>query len=169
MSHAGGPALPLDAVGVDPVARLAARVLLLDDAERVLLFLGLDPGEPARGTWWITPGGGLDPGESPAQAAARELREETGLDLPPDALGASVHERTAEFVFDGRAYRQSEHFFLARVRTHTVDTAGFTPLEVAAVLASRWWAPAALRSTGDTVYPTDLADVLGRVAGGAWC
>jgi 8-oxo-dGTP pyrophosphatase MutT (NUDIX family) len=164
-----GAVLPLDAVGPDPVARRAARVLLLDAKQRVLLFLGLDPDEPGRGSWWITPGGGLDPGETPAQAAARELQEETGLRLPPGALGEPVHRRTAEFVFAGQAYRQSEEFFLARVDGHVVDTAGFTPLEVRAVLEHRWWTPAELAATREVVYPVDLAAVLAHAAGGAWC
>ena len=162
-------ALPLDAVGVDPVDRRAARVLLLDAQERVLLFHGTDPGDPARGSWWFTPGGGLDEGETPAQGAARELAEETGLRLPPEALGGPVHERVAEFVFDGQAYRQTEDFFLARCGVHDVDTGGFTALEVASVLDHRWWTPSALRSTPDVVYPLDLVAVLARVAGGAWC
>ena len=162
-------ALPLDAVGSAPVDRAAARVILLDGQERVLLFRGIDPAEPERGTWWITPGGGLDPGETPAQGAARELFEESGLRLAPQDLGTPVFERVAEFVFDGQAYRQAEQFFLARVEVHEVDTAGFTALEVAAVLEHRWWSAQELRSTDAVVYPAVLADVLARSAGGAWC
>ncbi len=164
-----GAALPLDAVGADPVERAAARVLLLDAEDRLLMFLGLDPAQPERGSWWITPGGGLDAGETAAQGAARELREETGLDLPAAALGDPVHERTASFVFHGQAYRQTEQFFLARVDRHAVDTGGFTALEVAAVLDHRWWAPEELRTTSEVVYPADLLEVLARVAGGRWC
>ena len=162
-------ALPLDAVGSDPVERVAARVLLLDAQQRVLLFRGVDPDSPERGTWWLTPGGGLDPGETAAQGAARELFEETGLRLDPAALGEPVHERVAEFVFDGQAYRQSEQFFLARVDAHDVDTAGFTPLEVEAMLEHRWWTAEELRTTDAVVYPQALAQVLARAAGGAWC
>ena len=44
-----------------PIDRRAARVLLLDAQDRLLLFLGRDPANAARGQWWFTPGGGLDP------------------------------------------------------------------------------------------------------------
>lgn len=35
---------------------------------------------------WALPGGRLEPGEKPAQAALREIREEIGLDLSPEAV-----------------------------------------------------------------------------------
>lgn len=44
--------------------RQAARVVLLDDRDRVLLFRGFDPADPDRGSWWFTPGDGIKPGES---------------------------------------------------------------------------------------------------------
>jgi len=52
------------------VQRYAARVLLLDEAGRVLLFRGGDPHRPEAGTWWFTPCGGLDAGETVEDAGA---------------------------------------------------------------------------------------------------
>ena len=52
--------------------RRGARVIVLAD-DRVLLEQDTDPGLPGV-HWWVTPGGGLDPGESFVAAGVRELR-----------------------------------------------------------------------------------------------
>ncbi|GAB2576849.1 NUDIX hydrolase [Kribbella endophytica] len=59
-----------------------AFVLLFDSSSRVLLrYADL----PARGGWDL-PGGHISPGETPHEAAVRELREETGWRLDESAL-----------------------------------------------------------------------------------
>ena len=146
-----------------PVARRAARVLLVDAGGRVLLFRGGDPAAPEAGTWWFTPGGGLDDGETHAEAAARELYEETGLRLEPSALGDPVLQHEVEFSFDGTLYAQAQEFFLARVDEHEVDTAGFSPLEVASVVEHRWWTLSELAATQERVFPIEIVDVLSRL------
>src|SRR5262249_25547154 len=60
--------------------RSAVRVVLQDEAGRVLLFRALLASRSAS-HWWELPGGGIDPGESYLQAAVREIREETGLEV----------------------------------------------------------------------------------------
>jgi 8-oxo-dGTP pyrophosphatase MutT (NUDIX family) len=151
-----------------PAGRAAGRVLLVDAADRILLFRGGDPARPGR-SWWFTPGGGLDPGESTAQGAARELREETGLAVDPARLGAPVHADVAEFSFAGVRYRQHQEFFLLRVPAWEVDTSGFTPLEVASMQQSRWWTLGELEATIEVVYPTGLAALLRGLLGGTAC
>jgi len=55
------------------VRHLTASAIVFDDHDRVLLVhhnkIGL----------WLYPGGHVDPNEDPAQAAQREVREETGI------------------------------------------------------------------------------------------
>ena len=147
-----------------PVNRRAARVLLLDDRDRVLLFRGGDPAAPEAGTWWFTVGGGVDPGESLVDAAARELFEETGLRCSPADLGEPVHEETSPFSFAGRVIVQRNTFFLLRVPSHEVDTVGFNQLENDSIVEHRWWPLGDLRTTADSVYPRCLVELLDRVA-----
>ncbi|MFI7605515.1 NUDIX hydrolase [Micromonospora sp. NPDC049366] len=142
--------------------RRAARVLLVDADDRVLLFAGRDPARPEH-RYWFTPGGGLRPGESPAVGAARELAEETGLRLDPAGLGEPIRRETVEFPFDGVWYRQEQDFFLVRVPGWEVDTAGFDDVERASVTGHRWWSVTDLAGTSDRYYPADLPGLLAEV------
>ncbi|GAB3158058.1 hypothetical protein GCM10027290_60550 [Micromonospora sonneratiae] len=142
--------------------RRAARVLLIDSADRVLLFQGTDPARPEH-RYWFTPGGGLDSGESSAAGAARELAEETGLRLAADELGEPVWQQVVEFPFDGRWYRQEQEFFLVRVPSWEVDTTGFDEVERASVHGHRWWTVEELDRTSERYYPDELPTVLRRV------
>lgn len=141
--------------------RRAARVLLVDGGGRVLLFRGFDPARPEH-RYWLTPGGGLDPDESPVEGAARELAEETGLRVHPDELGAPVWQETLEFTFDSRWYRQEQDFFLTRVPAWDVDTAGFDEVERASIDGHRWWTIEELELTAERIYPGELPAVLRR-------
>ena len=82
------------------VPRLAARVVLIDPAGRTLLFRGRDPGRPEAGTWWFPPGGEIEDGETPAEAARREVREETGVLL--EDVGEPV--RLRETIRDAKVW-----------------------------------------------------------------
>ena len=142
--------------------RRAARVLVVSTAGSVLLLRGGDPRRPEAGTWWFTPGGGLEDGESPEQAARRELAEETGLEHAD--LGDVVLERSIEFEFDGVVYEQTEDYFVIRTEPFELDNSGWSPLEVATVVEHRWWTVDELRTTREQVYPEGLADLLQRLS-----
>ena len=72
--------------------RLSARLLILDEAGRVLLFRFVYKRGPLAGQdFWGTPGGGVEDGETLEQAALRELVEETGLRR--ESVGSEVARR----------------------------------------------------------------------------
>jgi 8-oxo-dGTP pyrophosphatase MutT (NUDIX family) len=142
--------------------RRAARVILVDRADRTLLLRGGDPARPHL-HWWFTPGGGLDDGETPAQGAARELHEETGLRVEPAELGEPVWHQVTEYSYNNRRYRQEQDFYLLRVPEWQIDTAGFDAEEQLTIDAHRWWSAAELDATDELVFPENLADLLRRL------
>jgi 8-oxo-dGTP diphosphatase len=112
----------------------AASAVVVDGAGRVLLVKrGHDP---QKGRWSL-PGGRLEPGETPAQAAVRELREETGFDvvLERELWTVSVPYAVPPGTAPDRVYRV--HGFAAAVAGGSLrsgddaDEAGwFSPAEV---------------------------------------
>ncbi|MBX9246042.1 NUDIX domain-containing protein [Actinotalea ferrariae] len=146
--------------------RRGARVLLLDDAARILLVRGHDMDQPDR-SWWFTVGGGVDAGEAARDAAVRELFEETGLRLAAVDLVGPVAVRSATFAFLRRTVRQDEEFFLARVDgSAALTTDGWTEVERAFVDEVRWWDLDALEEVREEVFPVELVPLVRGLLGG---
>ena len=143
------------------VDRRAGRVLLVDRAGRALLLHGGDPARPGE-RWWFTPGGGLSGDETPAEGAARELFEETGLLVASAELGEPIWHEITEFSYDNRQYRQEQDFFLFRVAEWQVDTAGMDADEQMTITEHRWWSAAELDTSTEQIFPRGLASLLRR-------
>ena len=135
---------------LEPVARPAVRAFVLDRRDRTLLVQFRDgTGQ----TWWATPGGGADEGETLEQTIRRELAEEAGL--TEFELGPEIWTRDHTFAWYGLIYRQRERIHLVRVDEHepapTIDLAAEHVHEV------RWWTLAELDATEEELVPRSLA------------
>jgi 8-oxo-dGTP pyrophosphatase MutT (NUDIX family) len=113
-----------------PILRPAARVLLIDEQQRVLLLRAKVGADDV----WMTPGGALEPGETAEQAALRELREETGIESAE--LSPCVWTRTHRFEWGGQRYEQQERFFVARTEAPAITLDGCGEVELVSRMPS---------------------------------
>jgi len=142
--------------------RRASRVVIVGPGEQepeVLLFHDSDPGLDGS-RWWVTPGGGIDGDETPAQAAVREVREETGFVAAEADLVGPVAHRTVRHGYSDQVLEQEEWFFLLATPRFRVSTAGHTEDEQLTLKGSRWWPLSALAGSDDWIWPDRLLDLV---------
>lgn len=139
-------------------ARLASRVLVLDEHDRVLLFRAT---EPLTGKiFWLMPGGGLEPGESFEDAASRELHEETGLVAP---IGPCVWFRRHKHKWNGHDADQFEKFFIVKA-TSTEAISGPNPDNYTSNF--RWWSLDELTDSTEEFAPRRISHLFSTVLRG---
>jgi 8-oxo-dGTP pyrophosphatase MutT (NUDIX family) len=141
-----------------PVNRATSRILLFDRDRRFLLFLTKAP-DTSGVARWLTPGGGVDPGESHYQAAVRELEEETGLTMMD--LGEPVWSHDFVVEWDAADHDTGHAVFYAAVTdAFEPSDALWTDDERVEVLEHRWWTLDDLAATTDRFEPADLVSVI---------
>ena len=138
-----------------PKPRQAGRAILRDDAGRVLLIHFVLPNM----TFWATPGGGMEPGETPLAAAIREVREELGIAV---SLEGPVHRAVGIFEFEGVLIENTDIFFASRW-DGVPHLTGATETESAALIEARWWTSEEIEQTREAIFPRDLVEVLQRL------
>lgn len=140
-------------------ARFAVRVLVTDGSS-VLMLSDTDPGVPGS-IWWITPGGGVDPGEDPVAAAVRELAEETGRVVTGDDLAGPLLSRVVLHGYSDQITAQGELFYLLQVPApFDLDTSGFTEEEQVTIASWSWLPIAELGRQTQPIWPVDIAELV---------
>jgi 8-oxo-dGTP pyrophosphatase MutT (NUDIX family) len=140
------------------IRRSVARVLLFDERGRLLLLCGRSDDGAA---YWYPPGGRIEPGETPREAAGRELLEEVGIH---DAeVGEVVLRRRTRFIDGGRRFDQEEWHFVGHAPHPFVAASRLGDNETAAVAAHRWWSLVELRGSADRFFPEALDALVERL------
>ena len=127
--------------GVGGFVTQGGRVLLIRQGRR---WSGSKP--------WIAPGGMLEVGETHAEGAAREVREETGLGVEIDGL-AAIQERT--FVHEGESREFEFRFAMFDATPTTAELATDPGLNDEDILAVEWF-----EALPEKTYERDLLTAL---------
>ena len=114
--------------------RETVRALILSPEPAVLLVHLVLPDR----NFWITPGGGIAPGESHHDALHRELREELGRD--GFDIGPHIWTREGHYNWRGEIIAEREYFYLVRSEQFEADSSGNpVPHERELLAEFRWW------------------------------
>jgi 8-oxo-dGTP diphosphatase len=139
-------------------SRRTARVYVFDPAGRVLLIRLVVVRAEGEFGFWLTPGGEIEAGETEVEAAARELREEVGLDVP---VAGPMYSEWNRFEHEGEMRENTDYFCVARCAADEPVMKGVTALEIELMREIRWWTAeeieAGVAAGGDRFFPVDLA------------
>ena len=149
--------------------RRTARLIVLNPANQLLLIRYrathlVPPLTAAEPTFYYTPGGGIDPGETTREAAARELDEECGIrgvDISP-----AIALRQAEAPWFAKQTFAVETYHFARSADSRLDTSRLAETDDQEAVDVGWHALEALTVSKIPIIPPGLIGLARRCAAG---
>jgi 8-oxo-dGTP pyrophosphatase MutT (NUDIX family) len=135
--------------------RTVCRALLLTPEQEILLIQVHE--HATSWTAWITPGGGMEDGETPEDTLRRELFEELGL--RDFTLGPPLWTRDHSDTWEGVPFRQRETFYLVEIDRFP-PTNRFQPevVEIKSFRGFRWWPVEEICASEEIFVPLRLGE-----------
>lgn len=137
--------------------RTSIRALLINEKNKILMIRLRNPSSEWEG--WITPGGGVESGETHEETLKRELKEELTLDVYE--IIAPIWKRYHEYPWYEFLIKQAEVFYYLKcndfIPKPSIDG---SDNEMHAIIEYRWMSLEDLRKETLPTAPRDLANLV---------
>jgi 8-oxo-dGTP diphosphatase len=136
--------------------------MLFDEGGAILLVRFVVPREGGEFVFWALPGGEIEAGETEIEAAAREVREELGLEL---TVAGPVYCDCNQFFHQGEMQDNVDFLFRAECEREEPRLIGFTSDEKEIMREIRWWSEAEVEASEERIFPGKLAERMRELNG----
>jgi ADP-ribose pyrophosphatase YjhB (NUDIX family) len=128
--------------------------MLFEETGSVLLIRFVVMRPDGEFLFWALPGGEIEAGEIEIEAAARELREELGIEVK---VMGPVYCDSNQFWHQGEMQDNVDFLFLAECGREEPRLVGFTADEREIMKEVRWWSAAEVEASEERIFPEGLA------------
>jgi 8-oxo-dGTP diphosphatase len=129
--------------------------MLFDQAGAILLIRFVVPRDDGEFVFWALPGGEIEVGETEVEAAARELKEELGLEL---TVTGPVYCDSNQFLHQGEMQDNVDFLFKAKCVRDAPQLIGVTADEKKIMKEIRWWSEREIEESQERIFPVNLAE-----------
>ena len=147
------------------IKRKSSRAIILNNNHEIFLFqYNFDYFENGN-VVWITPGGGLEEGESFEMALKRELFEELGIQL--NQCYKQIYYRNPIYSLkNGKLAQCEERFFLVYLEGKEFSYNNWTESENKRMLYGKWWSIEEIQQSDDEFFSSDIINILDNLSNG---